>query len=195
MAERTSKGKILIFSAPSGSGKTTLVKFIMQHINNLSFSISATSRKKRKGEIDGKDYYFLTVDEFKTRIKNDDFVEWEEVYKDSFYGTLKSEINRIQKSGKIVVFDVDVVGGVNLKKLFGKEALGIFVMPPSLAVLKERLGARSTDSESDIKNRLDKAEHELEYSDKFDAIIINDDLELAKKETIDIVEGFIGMKK
>lgn len=192
MADRTSKGKILIFSAPSGSGKTTLVKFIMQHLNNLSFSISATSREKRIGEIDGRDYYFLTADEFRRKIRNDEFIEWEEVYKDSYYGTLKSEIDRIQKSGKIVVFDVDVVGGVNLKALFGSEALGMFVMPPSLAILKERLGARSTDSESDIKKRLDKAELELEYSDKFDVIIVNDNLESAKKETIEVVEEFIG---
>ena len=192
MGVRNSKGKILIFSAPSGSGKTTLVKFLMQKLSNLSFSISATSRNRRKGEVDGKDYYFLTADEFRKKIRSNDFVEWEEVYKDRFYGTLKSEIGRIQKSGKIVVFDVDVVGGVNLKKLFGNEALGIFVMPPSLKILKERLGARNTDNANEINIRLDKAEQELEFSDKFDTIIVNDDLERAKKETIEIVEKFIG---
>lgn len=192
MGVRNPKGKILIFSAPSGSGKTTLVKFLMKQLSNLSFSISATSRKRRKGEVDGKDYYFLTTDEFKRKIKNNDFVEWEEVYKDSFYGTLKSEIDRIQKTGNVVVFDVDVVGGVNLKKLFGNKAHGIFVLPPSLKVLKERLQTRNTDNVNDIKKRIDKAEHELGFSDKFDSIIVNDDLERAKKETIEIVEKFIG---
>jgi|TARA_B100001971_G_C18233856_1_gene565777 guanylate kinase len=191
MDERNSNSKILIFSAPSGSGKTTLVKFLMQHLKNLSFSISATNRKKRIGEVDGKDYYFLSTDEFKRKIRSNDFIEWEEVYKDNFYGTLKSEISRIQKSGRIVVFDVDVVGGVNLKKLFGNKALGIFVMPPSLEVLGERLGARRTDKANDIDIRLKKAESELKFSDRFDKIIVNDDLERAKKETIEIVEEFI----
>lgn len=194
MEGRDSKGKILIFSAPSGAGKTTLVKFIMQKMSNLSFSVSATSRKKRTGEVDGKDYYFLTIAEFKEKIRNNDFAEWEEVYQDRFYGTLKSEIQRIQKSGKTVVFDVDVVGGVNLKKLFGNEALGIFVMPPSLKVLEERLRERSTDNEDDIDIRINKAEKELEFSNKFDIVIVNDDLENTKKETIKEVEAFLGTK-
>ncbi len=191
MESRNPKGKILIFSAPSGAGKTTLVKFIMQKINNLSFSISATSRNKRIGEVDGKDYYFLTTAEFKKRIENNDFAEWEEVYEDSFYGTLKSEIKQIQEAGKTVVFDVDVVGGVNLKKFFGSEALGIFVMPPSLKVLEERLRARSTDNEDDIEIRLNKAEQELEFANKFDTVIVNDDLERVKNETLRIVEKFL----
>lgn len=194
MEGRDSKGKILIFSAPSGAGKTTLVKFIMQKMSNLSFSVSATSRKKRTGEVDGKDYYFLTIAEFKEKIRNNDFAEWEEVYQDRFYGTLKSEIQRIQKSGKTVVFDVDVVGGVNLKKLFGNEAHGIFVMPPSLKVLEERLRERSTDNEDDIDIRINKAEKELEFSNKFDIVIVNDDLENTKKETIKEVEAFLGTK-
>ncbi len=191
MVDNNSKGKLLIFSAPSGSGKTTLVRYLMQHIDNLSFSISAASREKRGGEIDGKDYYFLTVDEFKNKINNNDFVEWEEVYHDKFYGTLKSEVERIRNSGKNVVFDVDVIGGVNIKKLYGNEALAIFVMPPSLEVLKERLEGRGTDNVRDINTRLDKAGYELTFSDKFDEIIINDDLETAKKETVEIVEKFL----
>lgn len=194
MEDRDSIGKILIFSAPSGAGKTTLVKFIMQKMSNLSFSVSATSRNKRAGEVDGKDYYFLTIDEFKEKIRNNDFAEWEEVYKDRFYGTLKSEIQRIQKSGKTVVFDVDVVGGINLKKLFGDEALGIFLMPPSIKVLEERLKARSTDNEDDIDIRINKAEQELEFSNKFDIVIVNDDLENAKNETINAAKVFLETK-
>ena len=191
MDDINSKGKLLIFSAPSGSGKTTLVKYLMQYVDNLSFSVSAASRKIRGNEVNGKDYYFLTVDEFKNRINNNEFVEWEEVYHDKFYGTLKSEVERIRNSGSNVVFDVDVVGGVNIKKLYGDEALAIFVMPPSLEVLKERLEGRGTDSELEIKTRIDKAEYELTYSDKFDEIIINDDLERAERETIEIVKKFI----
>ncbi len=191
MVDNNSKGKLLIFSAPSGSGKTTLVRYLMQHVDNLLFSISAASREKRGDEIDGEDYYFLTVDEFKRKINNNDFVEWEEVYHDKFYGTLKLEVERIRNSGKNVVFDVDVIGGVNIKKLYGNEALAIFVMPPSLEVLKERLEGRGTDNVRDINTRLDKAEYELTFSDKFDEIIINDDLEKAKKETVKIVEKFL----
>jgi len=187
-----SKGKLLIFSAPSGSGKTTLVRYIMQHVDNLAFSISAASRNKRQGEVDGRDYYFLTADEFRKKINNDEFVEWEEVYIDKYYGTLKSEVERIRNSGKHVVFDVDVVGGVNIKKLYGNEALAVFVMPPSIEVLKERLVSRGTDTEEDIKTRIDKAEYELTFSDAFDEIIINDNLERAKFETIELVKSFIG---
>ena len=192
MNSTISKGKLLIFSAPSGSGKTTLVRYIMQHVDNLAFSISAASRNKRQGEINGKDYYFLTADEFRKKIINDEFVEWEEVYQDKYYGTLKSEVERIRNSGKHVVFDVDVVGGVNIKKLYGDEALAVFVMPPSVEVLKERLVSRGTDTEEDIKTRIDKAEYELTFSDAFDEIIINDNLEKAKIETIELVKSFIG---
>ncbi len=191
MEDNNSKGKLLIFSAPSGSGKTTLVKYLMQHIDNLSFSISAASREKRGGEVNGKDYYFLTADEFRKKIANSEFVEWEEVYHDKFYGTLKSEVERIRNSGKNVVFDVDVVGGVNIKKLYGNDALAIFVMPPSIEALCERLEGRGTDNDDDIKTRIDKAEHELTFSDKFDEIIVNDNLERAKKETVKIVKKFI----
>ena len=191
MVDNNSKGKLLIFSAPSGSGKTTLVKHLMQHVDNLSFSISAASREKRGGEVNGKDYYFLTADEFRKKIANSEFVEWEEVYHDKFYGTLKSEVERIRNSGRNVVFDVDVVGGVNIKKLYGNDALAIFVMPPSIEALCERLEGRGTDNDDDIKTRMDKAEYELTFSDKFDEIIINDDLERAKKETVEIVERFL----
>lgn len=191
MSNNISKGKLIIFSAPSGSGKTTLVKYVMENIDNLSFSISAASRNKRNREVQGKDYYFLTADEFRKKISNNEFVEWEEVYKNKFYGTLKSEVERIRKSGRNVVFDVDVVGGVNIKKLYGNKALGIFVMPPSVEVLKERLEQRGTDNENDIKTRINKAEYELTFSNLFDKIIINDDLEIAKLEAIEIVKDFI----
>ena len=186
------KGKLIIFSAPSGSGKTTLVKHLMKNIDNLSFSISATSRKMRGNEIDRKDYYFLTADEFRKKIGNEEFVEWEEVYDDKYYGTLKSEVERIITTGQNVVFDVDVVGGVNIKKLYGNNALAIFVMPPSIEVLKNRLQSRGTDNESDIKSRIDKAEYELTFADKFDKVIINDNLEKAQIETVDAVKEFIG---
>lgn len=192
MADKVSKGKLLIFSAPSGSGKTTLVNYLMQNADNLSFSISATSRSSRGGEVDGKDYYFLTADEFRKNISNDEFVEWEEVYHDKYYGTLKSEVERIRNSGKNVVFDVDVIGGLNIKKLYGDDAIAIFIMPPSVEALNKRLAARGTDTQTDIKTRLDKAEYELTFSNKFDSIIINDDLEKAKKETIELVKSFIG---
>jgi len=184
-------GKLLIFSAPSGSGKTTLVKYLMKQIDNLSFSISATSRKIRGGEVNGRDYYYLSADEFRNKIANNEFVEWEEVYTDKYYGTLKSEVERIRNNGQNVVFDVDVVGGVNIKKLYGNDALAIFVMPPSIKVLKQRLVGRGTDTEDDIKTRIDKAEYELTFADKFDKIIINDELEKAQKETIELVEEFV----
>ncbi len=191
MLDNIQKGKLLIFSAPSGSGKTTLVKYIMSQIDTLSFSISATSRKIRSNEVNGKDYYFLSVEDFKKKIANNEFVEWEEVYKDRFYGSLKSEVERIRNQGLHVVFDVDVVGGVNIKKLYGDVALSIFVMPPSLDALKQRLLGRGTDNTDDIQTRLDKAEYELTYSNKFDVIIINDNLEQAKKESLEIVGNFI----
>jgi len=191
MADNITKGKLLIFSAPSGSGKTTLVKYLMQHLDNLSFSISATSRECRGGEVDCEDYYFLSADSFRKKISNDEFVEYEEVYHNKFYGTLKSEVERIRNEGKNVVFDVDVIGGLNIKELYGDDALAIFVMPPSVEVLKERLAARGTDNQNDIQTRIDKAEFELTFSDKFDSIIINDNLEKAKIETVKLVEGFI----
>lgn len=185
------KGKLIIFSAPSGSGKTTLVKHLMKEVDSVSFSVSATSRAKREGETNGKDYYFLTIEEFKKKISNNEFIEWEEVYKDHFYGTLFSEVERIRNQGNHVVFDVDVVGGKNIKSIFKKEALAIFVKPPSIEALKERLTSRATDSADKIKLRIEKAEFELTFEKYFDVTIVNDDLDKARKETIEIVERFI----
>ncbi|MFC2098770.1 guanylate kinase [Bacteroidota bacterium] len=185
------KGKSLIFSAPSGSGKTTIVKHLLQRDLNLEFSISACSRKARENEVDGKDYYFLSIEQFRKGIEKDEFVEWEEVYKDHFYGTLKSELERIWNKGKHVVFDVDVVGGDNLKQIFGDNALAIFVQPPSLGVLEQRLRDRSTDPEEKILDRLAKASAEMEYADKFDVIIINDRLEDALARAEELVSDFL----
>jgi len=185
------KGKCIIFSAPSGAGKTTLVKHLLSQNLGLEFSISACTREKRGKERNGVDYYFLSIDEFRNKIQENAFVEWEEVYADHFYGTLKSEIERIWKEGKTVIFDVDVVGGLNLKKYFGKSALAIFVMPPDLKTLEERLRSRGTDSEERIQNRLAKSKQELITADQFDHIILNDDLEKSKKEASQLVENFL----
>ncbi|WP_462280853.1 guanylate kinase [Salinivirga cyanobacteriivorans] len=185
------KGKLLIISAPSGSGKSTLVKFLMNELTNLEFSISATSRKPRGNEKHKTDYYFLSVDDFKNKIAKKDFVEWEEVYKGRFYGTLKSEVNRIRESGKTVVFDVDVIGGLNIKKLYGDEALALFIKPPSIDELKNRLKKRGTDETDEIEKRIAKAEEEMSYAPKFDLIIINDDLNKAQKEILDAVKSFL----
>ena len=185
------EGKLFIFSAPSGSGKTTIVRSLLEKDTNLEFSISATSRPKRKNEIDGMDYYFLSAEEFKEKIANDEFVEWEEVYENRFYGTLKIELERIWSQGKHVVFDVDVVGGLNIKKKYPHKALAIFVMPPSIEELEKRLKLRSTDSSEDIKTRIDKANEELSYAEKFDVIVINDQLEKAIQESEVLVKNFI----
>lgn len=185
------QGKLLILSAPSGSGKTTIVKHLLSKFTNLEFSISACSRPKRNCEVDGKDYYFLSVEEFKRRIANNDFVEWEEVYPDSFYGTLKSEIDRIWSKNHIVVFDVDVKGGISLKKIFGEKALSIFVMPPSIDVLKERLERRCTETPESLIKRVGKAAEEMTYSNQFDKILINDNLEKSYQETEDLIQTFL----
>jgi len=184
-------GKCVIFSAPSGSGKTTLVKHLLQKDLDLQFSISACTRSKRPNEIDGKDYYFLTVDEFKSKIGNDQFIEWEEVYEDNFYGTLKSEIERIWAANKSVIFDVDVIGGLNLKRYFGEQAIAIFVMPPDLATLEKRLKERGTEDQAKLKKRLDKAENELNTATQFDSIVLNDQLEEAKENSFRIVKQFL----
>ncbi len=176
------EGKLFIFSAPSGSGKTTIVQNLLEKELNLEFSISATNRPKRENETYGKDYYFLTTDEFKKSIENNEFVEWEEVYANRFYGTLKNELERIWAKGKHVVFDVDVIGGINIKKQYPEKALSIFIKPPSIEDLKKRLKSRSTDSKKDIKTRINKANEELSYADKFDKIIVNDILAKAIKE-------------
>ena len=187
-----SKGKLIIFSAPSGSGKTTIVHWLMQQIPGLAFSISATSRKKRPGETDGKDYYFLTVEEFKEKIRNNEFVEWEEVYENQFYGTLISEVERLRKEGKHVVFDVDVKGGMNIKRLYGNDAFSVFIMPPSIEELERRLRHRNTDDEESIRKRVKKAKYELQFAKHFDVVIVNDDLEKAEQETLKVVSSFIG---
>ncbi len=184
-------GKAIIFSAPSGSGKTTIVRHLLQKDLKLEFSVSACSRGPRKNEIHGRDYFFLSVEEFKTGIDKGDFVEWEEVYENHFYGTLKTELERIWNAGKHVVFDVDVVGGLNLKKVFGENALAIFVQAPSLEILENRLKDRSTDPEDKILGRIAKASSELEYADKFDKIIINDKLEKALAEAELTVTKFL----
>lgn len=187
-----SQGKLIIFSAPSGSGKTTLVHHLLSKPElKLAFSVSATSRDKRPNEEYGKDYYFLTPDEFRSRIKKSDFLEWEEVYKDQFYGTLRSEIDRIHSEGKTVLFDVDVVGGVNIKKQFGDDALAVFVQAPSIEELERRLRSRSTESEESLAKRVGKAAEELEFSNQFDVVLVNDDLAVAKKEAEKLVADFI----
>ncbi len=186
-----SKGKLLIFSAPSGSGKTTIVKHLLQQGFNLEFSISATSREPREGEIHAKDYYFLPQSDFQQKVKNDDFLEWEEVYNGIYYGTLKSEVERIRNLGKNVIFDVDVVGGLNIKKFFGDEALAVFVKPPSVEELNKRLRNRSTETEKIIRMRIAKAEHEMSYADQFDVILINENLETTLKKAEQILTEFL----
>lgn len=177
---------VFIFSAPSGSGKTTILKQIFEKFPGLfGFSVSATNRTAREGEIDGKDYYFLSDEEMKEKIKNGDFLEWEQVYEGRYYGTLKSELNRIWSEGKVVVFDVDVKGGINIKNMLKDEAFAIFIMPPSVEELKKRLEGRNTETEDSLQQRLARAEMEISESDKFDIIILNDDLTLAVNEVED----------
>ncbi len=189
------KGKLVIFSAPSGSGKTTIVKRILNAGFDLSFSISATTRPKRKGEEQAKDYYFMTVDKFRQYIAHDRFVEWEEVYKDLYYGTLKSEVERIRNNGQHVIFDVDVNGGINIKKMYPAESLAIFIRPPSLQELEKRLRNRSTDSESSIAERISKAKQELKLATEFDIEIVNDDLNKAVEEVKKILTDFLNHNK
>lgn len=177
------EGKAIIFSAPSGSGKTTIVKHLLEKNPDLGFSISASTRDKRgRTEAHGKDYYFLTPEEFKKKIDNDDFIEWEEVYEGNFYGTLKSEIERIWRQGKNVIFDVDVKGGLNLKKYFGDKALAVFVKVPTLEILKDRLNDRGTESAESLSRRLFKANFEMSFQDQFDVVLINENLEKSLAE-------------
>lgn len=189
--KNTKNGKIIIFSAPSGAGKTTLVKSLLESNLNLGFSISAASRNRRSAEIDGKDYYFISVEVFKQKIANNEFLEWEEVYKDHYYGTLKSEVERIWSNGHHVIFDVDVIGGLNLKKYYGEKALAIFVLPPSIDMLEKRLRNRSTENEVNLRNRVDKAKHELTYASEFDKIIVNDNLKTAIMDAEKLVREFL----
>lgn len=186
------KGKLIVFSAPSGSGKTTIVKHLLaQSELNLEFSISATSREKRGAEQDGKDYYFLSFDAFKKKIKNDEFLEWEEVYRDNFYGTLKTEVERIWANGKHVIFDIDVSGGLRIKRKFPKETIAIFVKPPSIDELKIRLKNRQTESPDKINMRIAKASAELATAPLFDHIIVNDTLDHALEEAYKLVSNHI----
>jgi len=188
------QGKLIIFSAPSGAGKTTIVRHLLNKDLNLEFSISATSRGKRHTETDGKDYYFLTPDEFRKKIDNNEFLEWEEVYVGTYYGTLKSEVDRIRAKGQNVIFDVDVVGGCNIKKFYGNEALAVFVRPPSVTELRNRLILRSTDTPEVIEKRVAKAEYELTFSDQFDVIVVNEDIEKAFEESEMCIREFISAK-
>ena len=186
------KGKLFVFSAPSGSGKTTIVRHLLnQGKLNLAFSISATSRKPRGNEKDGEDYYFISLEEFKNNIKADKFLEWEEVYRDNFYGTLKAEVERIWAQKKHVIFDIDVVGGLRIKKKFPEKTLAVFVKPPSVDELKIRLKKRSTESEEKINMRIAKASVELATAPQFDKIIKNYDLEVALKEAEELVSNFL----
>jgi len=190
------KGKLFVFSAPSGSGKTTIVRHLLaQERFNLEFSISATSRAPRGEEVDGKDYYFISAKEFKQKIKSDEFLEWEEVYRDNFYGTLKTEVERIWAQGKHVIFDIDVVGGLRIKKKFPEETLAVFVKPPSVDELKIRLKKRSTESEDKINMRIAKASVELATAPQFDKIIKNYDLPVALQEAEDLVGAFLEIEK
>ncbi len=185
------QGKMIIVSAPSGAGKSTIVKYLLKQGLKLEFSISACSREKRAGEKNGKDYYFLTPDEFRKRIENNDFLEWEEVYPGSYYGTLKSEVDRIWQAGNHVVFDVDVVGGVNIKQQYPKDALALFIMPPDIGTLRNRLMKRGTENNESLEKRVGKAEKEITFADKFDRIIVNDDLDRACRETLETVKDFL----
>jgi guanylate kinase len=186
------QGKLIVFSAPSGSGKTTIVRHLLaQKDLNLEFSISATSRSPRENEVDGKDYYFMDLKEFKSHIKNDDFLEWEEVYRDNFYGTLNSEVERIWAMGKHVVFDIDVVGGLDIKRIYPERPLAVFVEPPSIEELKIRLKKRKTESEDRIAMRVAKASIEMATAPQFDHIIVNEDLDTALEEAYHLVKSFI----
>ena len=185
------RGKLIIFSAPSGSGKSTIIQSLLNRDLNLSFSISATSRAPRGTEQNGVEYYFITPDEFRQRIANEEFLEYEEVYTGKYYGTLKSEVERILNSGKNVIFDVDVVGGLNIKKYYGNQALALFIQPPSVQELEKRLKSRATDAPDVIASRIAKAEYELSFAPQFDKIIVNDILENAQAEAYSLIRQFL----
>ena len=190
------EGKLFVFSAPSGSGKTTIVRHLLQQERfDLEFSISATSREARGEEENGKDYYFMSLDNFKSKIKNEEFLEWEEVYRDNFYGTLKTEVERIWAQGKHVIFDIDVAGGLRIKSKFPDKTLAVFVKPPSIDELKIRLKKRKTETEDKINMRIAKASVELATAPQFDVIVKNYDLEVALQETEDLVDTFLGLDK
>src|SRR5690606_19663723 len=186
------QGKLIVFSAPSGAGKTTIVRYLLEQEDlNLAFSVSAASREPRSHEVHGRDYYFMSIEEFKKHIKADDFLEWEEVYRDNFYGTLKSEVDRLWAMGKNVIFDIDVSGGLRIKKKFPEQTLAVFVNPPSIDELKIRLKKRSTETDDKINMRIAKASAELATAPQFDVIVKNHDLETAKQEAYRVVKEFI----
>lgn len=184
-------GKLIIFSAPSGSGKSTIINYLLTQGLNLAFSISATSRAPRGEEKHGTEYFFLSPDEFRQRIANDEFLEYEEVYTDRYYGTLKAQVESQLTTGQNVVFDVDVVGGCNIKKFYGNRALSLFIQPPSVEELRKRLTGRGTDAPEVIESRIAKAEFELSFASKFDKVIVNDDLETAQAETLKVIREFL----
>lgn len=183
--------KVIIFSAPSGAGKTTITHYILENVKDSEFSVSATTRKPRLHEKDGVDYYFISIEAFKNKIENNEFIEWEEVYKNSFYGTLTTEVKRIWAIEKVVLFDVDVVGGRNLKQYFGEKALSLFIMPPSIGILEERLRKRGTETEEAIQLRIKKASKEMSAYKFFDTVILNDDLIKAQKDALIIINKFL----
>lgn len=186
--------KLIIVAAPSGAGKTSIVKYLLQEIPQLSFSISATTRAKRPNETDGKDYYFISVEEFQRRREEDAFLEWQEVYQNQFYGSLKSEVDRLSSEDKVVIFDVDVLGALNIKKFYQDEALAIFIKPPTIECLKERLNGRGTETPETLKKRLDKAEYELSFENQFDIVVVNDQLEQAQQYAHKIIQDFLCKK-
>ena len=186
------KGKLIIFSAPSGSGKSTIINYLMTQGLNMHFSISATSRAPRGTEQNGVEYFFLTPEEFRTKIENDEFLEYEEVYANRFYGTLKAQVEKQLEEGQNVVFDVDVKGGVNIKKFYGERALSVFIQPPSVDELRRRLEGRATDAPEVINDRIARAEYELSFAAQFDTIVVNDDLETAKAEALQKIKDFLG---
>jgi len=186
-------GKAIIVSAPSGAGKTTIVKHLLSVFPEFEFSISACSRPKRPTEVNGKDYYFITTDLFRKKIADEQFIEWQEVYPGSYYGTLKSEIERIWSEGKTPIFDVDVLGGINLKKYFGDNALAIFIKPPSLQELESRLRHRGTESEENLQTRLNKVEKEMAFAGQFDCIVVNDEISTASKKATVVIKAFLDL--
>jgi len=194
MEQGAHKGKLIIVAAPSGAGKTTIVHSLLKALpNHLAFSVSACNREKRSHEVDGKDYYFLTTESFKSKVKNQEFIEWEEVYENNFYGTLRSEIERIWQLKKTVIFDVDVQGAMSIKNQFADQALSIFIKPPNIETLKKRLEKRETETPTSIKRRIEKAALELKFANQFDECILNDNLEEAKSKAYQVVNLFLGL--
>lgn len=188
------QNKLIVVSAPSGAGKTSIVRHLLENVPELSFSISATTRAKREMETDGKDYYFITVPDFQKRIADGDFLEWQEVYAGQYYGSLKSEVDRLGDEGKVVIFDVDVLGGINIKKYYGERALSIFIQPPTVEDLKKRLVGRGTETPETLKKRIDKAEYELTFANQFDVILVNDILADAQQKACQLVNDFLCQK-